>query len=639
MEFLSPEQTRNAPERVGPKARRLAEVRARGFPVPDFVVLVGVEGPDGPWGRTGRERLVPVLESLSAPFYAIRSCAREEDGTSSHAGRFRTRLDVPPAEVVAAVEDVWRDARARGAGAGFTVILQRCVRADRAGVAFTRHPLGHPHMVVEWVDGPGAGLAGGTASPLRTTFLRHQRPSDGPVPTGAVEWFLRAEALFGHPQDIEWAMEKGSFWFLQSRPITSISSAAAEALTRIDADLPPGPFLYEKTEQTEAAPRPSPITWELLNLLYADDGPVSRAYRRIGVRYRASEFLRRVDGALYVDRDREVAGLFPSLTALPGPGLRWRSLSGVGRTLSNAFCLRRFSVGDVSSPAVPLATALAVPPAQDVPDALKRVLTNYETVFEVNLRAARALSAAEEKLGRTISPSEWASADLPGGPWAPPGSMEGNSLELTDTNPFRPASFQAVGGPTDAAPLTRAVALWARWREVARWVTVKDISALRAALRARARGWDDPDLSFYGSLAGDVSPAACQERRTAHRVKEEFHGPSRLAPSVWEEPGGAWGVSSGVAEGILSELNHPFDGAEGILWLDDLSVTWAPLLDRVRGVLACRGGVLSHLAILAREKGLPVVVDPGARHRLRAGDRVRLNGTAGQVEKAGNDPR
>jgi len=639
MEFLSPEQTRNAPERVGPKARRLAETRARGFPVPDFVVLVCADGPDGPWGRAGRERLVPVLSSLNAAFYAIRSCAREEDGTFSQAGKFRTRLAVPPTQVEAAVEDVWRDARAQGADAGFAVILQRCVDADRAGVTFTRHPLGHPHVAMEWVEGPGAALVGGTVSPRRVTFLRHQIPSEGPVPKEAVEWFLRAEKLFGHPQDIEWAIEKGAFWFLQSRPITSISSGVAEGLARIEADLPAGPFLYEKTELTEAAPRPAPITWELLNRLYADGGPVSRAYRRIGVRYRASDFLRRVDGDLYVDRDREVAGLFPSLTALPGPGVRWRSLAGAGRTLRNAFRLGRFSVGDAAAPAAALGAALAAPAATDVSGALDRLMADYETVFEVNLRAARALAAAEKKLGRALDATEWAAADLPNGPWAPPASVEGNSLEITDTGPFLPAAFRPTVGAADVAPVARAAALWARWREVARWVTVKDVSALRAALRARARVWADPDLSFFGSLAGDASPSECLARRAAHRGNAEFPGPARLAPAVREGAGGRGGVSPGVTEGVLAERNHAIDGPEGILWLDDLSVTRAPLLHGARGVLAGRGGALSHLAILAREKRIPVVVDPGARDRWRAGDRIRLNGATGGVEKAGNAPR
>ncbi|MBK9057539.1 MAG: hypothetical protein IPL82_06870 [Elusimicrobia bacterium] len=44
-------------------------------------------------------------------------------------------------------------------------------------------------------------------------------------------------------------------------------------------------------------------------------------------------------------------------------------------------------------------------------------------------------------------------------------------------------------------------------------------------------------------------------------------------------------------------------------------------------------GGLSHLAILARERGVPVVVDPAARRRLRAGVRVRLDGGAGRAEE------
>lgn len=634
MDFLSSEQTRNAPERVGPKARRLADARSRGFPVPEFVVLLCADGPDGPWGPGGRDRLASVLRSLPAEAYAVRSCARAEDGTSTQAGKYRTRLAVPPSEVAAAVEDVWRDARARGAGAGFSVILQRHVRADRAGVAFTRHPLGHPHVAVEWVDGPGAALVGGTAAPSRATFLRREIPSDGPVPPDGVEWFLRAEKLFGHPQDIEWALEKGVFWFLQSRPISTLSVPAAEGLSRLESDLPAGPFLFEKTDLTEAAPRPSPVTWELLRRVYSAGGPVARAYRRMGVDYRDTDFLRRIGGDLYVDRDGEIASLFPCLTVLAGPGIGWRSFAGGGRALRNAFRLRQIS-SDPAAPVAALRAALNAPPATDVSGAVERFLADYEAVFEVNLRAARALAAAEKKRGRPLTPADWVAAELPGGPWVAPPSLEGNSLEITDTAPFRSATFKPGVGATNDAPGVWAASLWARWREVARWVTVRDVSALRVALRVRARdrGWDDPDLSFFGSLAGDDALAECQSRRAAHRECAEFIGPARLSPTVGESAGRAVGVSAGVSEGVLAEFNHPVAGSRDILWLEDLSVTRAPFLEGARGVLAGRGGVLSHLAILARERGIPVVVDPKAPRRLRPGDRVRLDGASGQVER------
>ena len=46
------------------------------------------------------------------------------------------------------------------------------------------------------------------------------------------------------------------------------------------------------------------------------------------------------------------------------------------------------------------------------------------------------------------------------------------------------------------------------------------------------------------------------------------------------------------------------------------------------------GGALSHAAVVARELGIPCVVNTRARHagRCSTGDRVRVDGSAGTVE-------
>jgi pyruvate,water dikinase len=61
---------------------------------------------------------------------------------------------------------------------------------------------------------------------------------------------------------------------------------------------------------------------------------------------------------------------------------------------------------------------------------------------------------------------------------------------------------------------------------------------------------------------------------------------------------------------------------------------WAPLFPLARGILVERGSTLSHSAILARELGIPAVVGvPGLLRTVRDGDRLRLDGGAGTVEK------
>jgi phosphohistidine swiveling domain-containing protein len=60
---------------------------------------------------------------------------------------------------------------------------------------------------------------------------------------------------------------------------------------------------------------------------------------------------------------------------------------------------------------------------------------------------------------------------------------------------------------------------------------------------------------------------------------------------------------------------------------------WAPLLARAGGLIAEVGGRLSHGAIVAREYGIPAVMDiHNATQVLRDGQRVRIDGQQGIVE-------
>jgi pyruvate,water dikinase len=58
----------------------------------------------------------------------------------------------------------------------------------------------------------------------------------------------------------------------------------------------------------------------------------------------------------------------------------------------------------------------------------------------------------------------------------------------------------------------------------------------------------------------------------------------------------------------------------------------APILPRMSGLVAETGSVLAHLAILAREDGVPTVVGlEGATESLRDATTVEVDGTTGAV--------
>jgi pyruvate, water dikinase len=103
------------------------------------------------------------------------------------------------------------------------------------------------------------------------------------------------------------------------------------------------------------------------------------------------------------------------------------------------------------------------------------------------------------------------------------------------------------------------------------------------------------------------------------------------------------GASHGQAEGRVKVLRNLQDVPEidrdTILVVPYTDSGWAPFLSRAGGLIAEVGGRLSHGAIVAREYGIPAVMDVrGATWLLQDGQRVRIDGSRGIVELS-NDLR
>ncbi|MGK7944790.1 MAG: glycerol-3-phosphate acyltransferase [Microcystaceae cyanobacterium] len=97
------------------------------------------------------------------------------------------------------------------------------------------------------------------------------------------------------------------------------------------------------------------------------------------------------------------------------------------------------------------------------------------------------------------------------------------------------------------------------------------------------------------------------------------------------------GASSGQKEGIiriclnLSEIN--LVDQDTIIVVPYTDSGWTPLLAKAGGLIAEVGGTLSHGAIIAREYGIPAIMDVNhATQRLKDGQRVRIDGQTGTIE-------
>jgi len=209
-----------------------------------------------------------------APLVAVRSSATFEDQVSaSFAGQYDTFLNVCGGEAIlervrACWAGIWSEralAYMREQGidprrAQMGVIVQLQADALAAGVLFTLNPLSgnEEEMVIEAAWGLGEAVVSGRVTPQRYVVnarrrevvrrdLAHQSvmlvadrnggtlekplaPHQQQQPALSAEqlWELvalgyRVQALYGYPQDIEWAWADGRFVLLQTRPLTSFS--------------------------------------------------------------------------------------------------------------------------------------------------------------------------------------------------------------------------------------------------------------------------------------------------------------------------------------------------------------------------------------------------------------------------------
>jgi pyruvate,water dikinase len=96
------------------------------------------------------------------------------------------------------------------------------------------------------------------------------------------------------------------------------------------------------------------------------------------------------------------------------------------------------------------------------------------------------------------------------------------------------------------------------------------------------------------------------------------------------------GVSSGCVTAVARAIRHPDEGtrlAPGeILVAPSTDPGWTPLFVRASAVVMETGGYLSHGAIVAREYGLPAVVNiPNILSQIKDGETLTVDGDAATV--------
>jgi len=314
---------------LGGKAANLATAASNGFRVPPGFVVNELA-----FNELGIELDAAIAAAVArigdGPF-AVRSSGVAEDlPDASYAGLYETFLDVSAADVPDAVRRTFASAhndrvaayeheRGESGGASgsarMAVLVQQMVRPRVAGVAFTADPLSgrRDEVFVTAVSGLAEPLVSGSAVGeqwiVRGAEARRERDRgtlDAEDAVAVAALAREVEALFGAPQDIEWAIDDtGALFLIQARPMTALPEPVSWD--------PPGPGLWWRNfrlgEWLPEAMTPLFAEWIVPELEEGYlDGMWATARVRVPFRYAA------------------VNGWYYNATPIPSPRILWRVL-------------------------------------------------------------------------------------------------------------------------------------------------------------------------------------------------------------------------------------------------------------------------------------------------------------------------
>jgi pyruvate,water dikinase len=227
---------------------------------------------------TGRDMPVDIAdeimaahEKLGAEFVAVRSSATAEDSSAaSWAGELESYLNTNRDQVIANVKRCWAslftpraivyrtEKNMKDVHVSVAVVIQKMVQSEVAGITFTVHPVTRDtnQMIIEACWGLGELIVGGMVTPdgyvidkrdgthLDISVSEQEemlvRDTSGNKRVSVPAQVRAAQKLsadqiseigricksiethYGFPCDIEWGMEAGTFYIVQSRPITTL---------------------------------------------------------------------------------------------------------------------------------------------------------------------------------------------------------------------------------------------------------------------------------------------------------------------------------------------------------------------------------------------------------------------------------
>lgn len=222
------------------------------------------------------DALAIMKTAREAVFVAVRSSATAEDlKEASFAGQQDSFINVKGKdELIEKVKAVFASAftaravyyrlkKGFDAYVGIAAVVQRMINSDKSGVMFSVDPVKQDNILIEAVFGQGEGIVSGRIKPdsyvvsrdldiisekiqdkkiaivrdssgiTKTVTLNEEKSKQKVLRTAEIkelaEYALKLQEHYQHPQDIEFALENGEIFIVQTRAITTLIDKRGDA--------------------------------------------------------------------------------------------------------------------------------------------------------------------------------------------------------------------------------------------------------------------------------------------------------------------------------------------------------------------------------------------------------------------------
>jgi len=541
------------------------------------------------------------------------------------------------------------------------VVVQEIIAGDQSGVAFGRNPNDDSQAVIEAVYGLNQGLVDGTVEPDRWILnrntgevvshaparrqkamvtsvagvkLKSLPPAKSEAPPldekkikEVYDLAMRAERLFGLPQDVEWTFTEDMLYALQSRPITT-------KLEDDSGDKRPWYRSLRRSFENLQALR-TKIEKELIPAMIEEaKGLASQDLTRLSVSELADEITRR-------------SGIYEKWV-----DMYWREF------IPFAHGARLFGqvYNDVMRPSDPFEFMNLLAATQMESLERNRMLEKMASMIRANPALAEGLTnpqvEPDEGFRNTLNEFIAKFGDLFRGVAQSGQQQEAISkllLEMASRSPQ-----EEHGRPKEIEALKKD--FLSRFKGEQRAQAIEMLELGRASYRLR-----DDDNIHLGRIEGQMLAAVNEGRRRVRdrypdeadhldkdaviaALQDPHYIPQKRAPSERDPEGYrvkarqlvGQPAGPGIARGRARVIMDPSDlldfKAHEILVCDAVDPNMTFVVPLAAGIVERRGGMLIHGAIIAREYGLPCVTGvPDATSLIRTGDQLSVDGYLGIV--------